>query len=148
MLIQYVLEDYITSVLASPLIVSRQFARLVSPPASRRPLCAPLLPTLPRPIPLFALSADRPFAVLSGRFRPGRKKQRKCPNSAQFWCNLSCLDATLVSPLLCVANKELAEYLSLLNATLTKNIGGWGSAPIYAFHYLLISLPRNCPRFS
>src|SRR5260370_11476074 len=26
---------------------------------------------------------------MSGRFRPGRKKQRKCPNSAQFWCNLS-----------------------------------------------------------
>src|SRR6266446_3030007 len=46
------------------------------------------------------------------------------PNAAQSWCNVSPLDATLLSQLLCVANKELAQYLSLLDATLTKNIGG------------------------
>jgi hypothetical protein len=43
--------------------------------------------------------------------------------SAQFWCNLSSLDATLVSPLLCVADKGLARYLSPVDATLTKNRG-------------------------
>ena len=46
--------------------------------------------------------------------------------NAQFWCNLSLLNATLLSPLVCVASKELARYLSLLDATPTKNIGGWG----------------------
>jgi hypothetical protein len=46
---------------------------------------------------------------------------------AQFWCTVSPLDATLLRPLLCVASKGLAQYLSSLDATLTKNIGGWGS---------------------
>ncbi len=157
---QYVLDNCITSVLPWSLIVSRQPARFASPRASRRGLCVqPLFtlsidrlfevlsrrfrlgrkgPSLPQPVPLFNLSADRPFAVRSGRFRPGRKKQRKCPNSAQFWCNISPLDATLLSPLLCVANKELAQYLSPLNATLTKNIGGWGAPRFMPF---LASLP-------
>ncbi len=53
--------------------------------------------------------------------------KRKCAYSAQFWCNVSPLDATLLRPLLCVASKGLARYLSSLDATLTKNIGGWGS---------------------
>ena len=43
---------------------------------------------------------------------------------AQFWCNLSPLAATLMSRLVCVANKELAQYLSPLPATLTKNTPG------------------------
>src|SRR6266436_746800 len=33
------------------------------------------------------------------------------------------LDATLSHPLVCVANKELTQYLSALDATLTKNMG-------------------------
>jgi hypothetical protein len=73
----------------------------------------PPIPRPPRPIHQFTLSTE---------------KQRKCPNSAQFWCNLSPLDATLLSLLLCVANKELAQYLSPLNATLTKNTGGTAHA--------------------
>jgi len=44
---------------------------------------------------------------------------------AQFWCNISPLDATLPRPLVCVANKGLAQYLSPLDATLTKTTG-WG----------------------
>src|SRR6266699_481510 len=47
--------------------------------------------------------------------------------SAQFWCNISPLDATLPSLLVCVANKGLAQYLSPLDATLTKNIGVGGA---------------------
>jgi hypothetical protein len=47
------------------------------------------------------------------------------PDSSQFWCTVSSLDATLVNPLLSVANKELTQFLSLLDATLTKNTG-WG----------------------
>ena len=38
---------------------------------------------------------------------------------AQFWCDISPLDATLLGPLVCVANKGLAQYLSPLDATLT-----------------------------
>src|SRR5260370_15036784 len=53
-------------------------------------------------------------------------RKRKWAFSAQFWCNLSPLDATLLGLLLCVANKELAEDVSPLHATLTKNIGGGG----------------------
>src|SRR6266704_1958644 len=49
---------------------------------------------------------------------------QNAPKTASFLCNLSPLDATLLSPLLCVANKELAQYLSPLNVTLTRNIGG------------------------
>src|SRR5258708_16538516 len=51
---------------------------------------------------------------------------QNAPKTASFLCNLSPLDATLLSSLLCVANKELAQYLSLLDATLTKNTGGGG----------------------
>src|SRR5260370_42552401 len=73
-------------------------------------------------VPLTAPTADPHFA----RF-------------TQFWCNLSPLDATLLSPLLSVANKELAQYLSPLNATLTKNMGG-GAPRFMPFPYLLTSL--------
>jgi hypothetical protein len=62
-------------------------------------------------------------------------------DSAQFWCNVSPLDATLLSLLVCVANKELTQYLSLLDATLTKNIGGGGSLQSLP-PYLVTSLPR------
>src|SRR5260370_27857032 len=113
MLIQYVLDNCITSVLPSYLIVGCQLARFASPRAPRRRLSAPPIPRPPRPIRQFTLSTE---------------KQRKCPNSAQFWCNLSPLDSTLLSPLLTVANKELAQYLSPLNATLTKNTGGTAHA--------------------
>src|SRR5260370_9005866 len=109
MLIQYVLDNCITSVLPSYLIVGCQLARFASPRAPRLLLSAPPIPRPPRPIRHFTLSTE---------------KQRKCPNSAQFWCNLSPLDATLLSPLLTVANKELAQYISTLNATLAKNMGG------------------------
>jgi hypothetical protein len=54
-------------------------------------------------------------------------RKRKWAYFAQFWCNPSPLDATLLSPLLCVAFKGLAQDLSSLDATLTKNIGGRGS---------------------
>ena len=66
------------------------------------------------------------------------------PHSAQFWCNLSPLDATLLSSLLCVANKELAQYLSLLDATFTKNIGGWAGR---RHSRALSSIPTSLPRY-
>src|SRR6266481_3950395 len=43
------------------------------------------------------------------------------------------LDATLPHPLVCVANKELTQYLSALDATLTKNMGGGVAKSIYYF---------------
>src|SRR5260370_34139701 len=46
---------------------------------------------------------------------------KKCSKIAQFLCNLSPLDPTLLSSLVCVANKDLARHLSLLDATLTNN---------------------------
>jgi len=96
MLIQYVLDSVITYVLPYPLIVSRQLARFASHRASRRRLRTQSLPSQRQPMPLFALlalscggSADRPFAVLSRRFRPSRKQHRKSTNFAQFWCNIN-----------------------------------------------------------
>ena len=70
-------------------------------------------------------------------------REWKWAYSAQFWCNLSPLDATLLSPLLCVANKELAQHLSLLDATFTKNIGGGGRRHSRA----LSSIPTPLPRY-
>ena len=67
-------------------------------------------------------------------------RKRKWTYSAQFWCNLSLLDATLLSPLLCVANKELAKCLSSLDATY-KNMGGWGESDVT----ILTPLPRYLP---
>jgi len=60
------------------------------------------------------LRADR------GRPRTHSRKP-KCAYPAQFWCNASSLDATLLGPLVCVANKGFAQYLSPVDATLTKN---------------------------
>ncbi len=67
--------------------------------------------------------------------------KRKCVYSAQFWCNLNPLDATLLSLLLCVANKELAQHLSPVDATLTKN-RGWGQSQEWGYPSILPSLPR------
>jgi hypothetical protein len=66
-------------------------------------------------------------------------RQWKCAYSAQSWCNVSPLDATLLSPLLCVANKGLARYLSTVDATLTKN-RGWGQSGTI-FHVAVHSTP-------
>jgi len=71
-------------------------------------------------------------------------REWKWAYSAQFWCNLSPLNATLLSSLLCVANKELAQHLSPLDATFTKNIGGGGQTSLSSFifnPYFLTSLP-------
>jgi|SRR5712664_38588 len=51
---------------------------------------------------------------------------KKCTKIAQFLCNVSPLEATLMDLLASVANKRLTTWLNPLEATLTKNIGGWG----------------------
>ncbi len=51
---------------------------------------------------------------------------KKCPKIAQFLCSVSPLEATLTDLLASVANKRLTAWLSPLDATLTKNIEGWG----------------------
>jgi hypothetical protein len=56
--------------------------------------------------------------------------KRKWAHSAQFCCNVSLLDATLLGPLVCVADKGLARDLSPVDATLTKN-RGWGIHPCF-----------------
>src|SRR5260370_28351728 len=67
------------------------------------------------------------FSPFANRLRADRGDsrtpfcKRKCAYSAQSWCNVSPLDATLLDPLVCVANKGLAQYLSPVDATLTKN---------------------------
>ncbi len=103
-----------------------------------------------RKIPLSPFSSNfaHRFGVHSADARAHSRK-RKWAYFAQFWCNPSPLDATLLSPLLCVASKGLARYLSSLDATLTKNIGGWGSQPSQALSHpgwgyssILTSLPR------
>jgi hypothetical protein len=83
-----------------------------------------------RKIPLSPFSSN--FAHRLGAHRAHREhagvhsRKRKWAYFAQFWCNLTPLDATLLSHLVCVASKELAQYLSSLDATLAKNIGGGG----------------------
>ena len=81
-----------------------------------------------RKIPLSPVSSN--FAHRLGAHRADARahsRKRKGACFAQFWCNLTPLDATLLSHLVCVASKGLAQDLSSLDATLTKNIGGWGS---------------------
>ena len=70
--------------------------------------------------------------VVSYRYKNHSQEGVAFPHSAQSWHNVSPLDATLPNPLLCVANKELTQYLTPLDATLTKNIGGWG---LFSFWY-------------
>jgi hypothetical protein len=48
------------------------------------------------------------------------------PPFAQFWCNVTPLDATLTRPPVSVDSKPLTENLSPLDATLTKNTGEGG----------------------
>ncbi len=81
-----------------------------------------------RKIPLSPFSSNfaHRLGVHSADARSHSRK-RKWAYFAQFWCNPSPLNATLLSPLVCVASKGLAQDLSSLDATLTKNIGGWGS---------------------
>src|SRR5258708_32333865 len=58
---------------------------------------------------------------------------QNAPKTASFLCNLSPLDATLLSPLLCVANKELAQYLSpskSFRCNTYKNPGGPAFGPL------------------
>ena len=52
-------------------------------------------------------------------------RPQKWSELAQFLCNVSPLEATLMDLLASVANKRLTVWLSPLDATLTKNIGGW-----------------------
>ncbi len=158
MLIQYALDSYITAVLPYSLIVSRQLARFASPRASLRYLCGLRVgvypeqsrralyssfsfspkPNLDRPacarnsFPLNSFADPHPLTPVASIFYKkggGVTTSRVAgPHSARFWCTLNPLDATLLSPLVCVANKGLAQYLSPLNATLTKNTGGRGSS--------------------
>ncbi len=84
-----------------------------------------------RKIPLSPFSSN--FAHRLGAHRADARahsRKRKGACFAQFWCNLTPLDATLLSHLVCVASKELAQNLSPLDATLIKNIGGWGESDV------------------
>jgi hypothetical protein len=53
------------------------------------------------------------------------KQGVKTAHFAQFWCGASPLDATLQGAPACVASKGLSCVVSSLDATLTKNTGGW-----------------------
>jgi hypothetical protein len=53
------------------------------------------------------------------------KNRVKTAHFAQFSCGASSLDATLQGALVCAANKGLSYVVSSLDATLTKNTGGW-----------------------
>ena len=92
-----------------------------------------------RKIPLSPFSSNfaHRLGVHSADARSHSRK-RKWAYFAQFWCNPSPLNATLLSPLLCVAFKGLAQDLSSLDATLTKNIGGVGESDVT----ILTSLSR------
>jgi hypothetical protein len=101
--------------------VGSDFVGEQSSPGSARLSCRRKIPVSP-----FSNNFAHRLGAHSADARAHSRK-RKWAYFAQFWCNPSPLDATLLSPLLCVANKELAQHLSSLDATLTKNIGGWGS---------------------
>src|ERR1700737_2271430 len=49
--------------------------------------------------------------------------------SAQFWCNLTPLDATLVSLFVCVANKGLMQMLKSFRCNIYKKHRGWKASP-------------------
>jgi hypothetical protein len=55
---------------------------------------------------------------------------RLCPSTPATICTIlvqrKFFRCNAYGPLLCVANKELTQYLSPVDATLTKNIGGGG----------------------
>src|SRR5216684_4264980 len=85
------------------------------------------VPALSQPVGA-ALACPDPLGAPSASGRKGSSRAL-VPRAtfAPFWCNVSPLDATLMGPLYVLQNKELAQYLSPLDATLTKNIGGWGA---------------------
>src|SRR5258708_13104751 len=93
MLIQYVLDSYITSMLLYPLIVSRQLARFASPLASLRCLGGRCLPRPGRGV--SALYSYRFFSPNIGRERPISRKIlaaklfRISTHFARFLCRLS-----------------------------------------------------------
>src|SRR5438445_4925842 len=64
--------------------------------------------------------------VVSYLYKNHSRDGANLPLTAQSGYNVSLLHATHPSPLLCVANKGLAQSLCPLDATLTKNIGRWG----------------------
>jgi hypothetical protein len=132
MLMQYVLDDCITSVLPWSLIVSRQPARFASPRASRRRPCAQHHQwPIPQPhfssnsLPLNLFADPHPLTPVHSIFykKGGGRKGWRDQVFAQFWCNLSLLDATLMEVSASVDSKPLTWTLSPLNATLTKNMG-------------------------
>src|SRR5260370_11182107 len=86
---------------------------------------------------LFQYLRAAPFARSSRRCE-SPFRQVEMPYSPQFRCNVSPLDATLASPLVCVANKRLTARVNHLDATLTKNRGE-------AVRYLPLSLESVCP---
>src|SRR5712664_452818 len=67
------------------------------------------------------LTPATPISLPRALFAASPTTERAC--FAPFWCNASPLDATPPGPPVCVANKELREIVSLLDATLTKNRG-------------------------
>src|SRR5213080_4287707 len=102
---------------------SLQFSTI---PWARNPLASTSFP-------LTSLSDPHPLnTVVSYRYKNHSREGAALSPAAQSLRNVSSLDATLLSRLLCVANKGLAQSLSPLNATLTKNIGGGGC-------------PHSCP---
>src|SRR5260370_22318043 len=93
MLIQYVLDSYITSMLPWSLIVSRQLVQCAPFPASRRCLCGRRLPRPGRGV--SALYSSRFFSPNIGRERPISRKIlaaklfRISTHFARFLCRLS-----------------------------------------------------------
>ena len=61
---------------------------------------------------------------------------QKWSEIAQFLCNVSPLKATLMDLLASVADKRLTAWLSPVDATLTKNIGGGGYPRLAPLHPL------------
>src|SRR5712664_1447952 len=123
--------------------VGSDFVGEQSSPGSVRLSCRRKIPLSP-----FSNNFAHRLGVHSADARSHSRK-RKWACFAQFWCNLSPLDATLLSPLPCVASKGLAWHLSSLDATLTKKHRGRGSRtsqaltnPPWAYTSILTSLPR------
>jgi hypothetical protein len=158
MLIQYVLDVCITSVLHWPLIVSHQLARFAPSHSSLRSRRLPRLPrasrgsgrgssalddsysffldfrpsTLnfqppypPNSLPLNLFADPHPLTPVASIFYKKGGGGRGVPRLvfAQFLCNLSPLDATLIDVSASVDSKPLTRTLSSLDATLTKNRG-------------------------
>jgi hypothetical protein len=83
----------------------------------------------------------QPIPVLACAHLPSTLARfAKC---AQFWCNINPLDATLPGPLVCVVNKGLAQYLSPLDATLTKTWGEGGALLCRSRFQVSPQLPCN-----